>query len=115
MSLSSEVIREIGDYSITDNCQFLAYFAYSTLNCEIPNTYYFNVTTLEDDTFTLQLDISGWSVLSEKHNTLSCDNPDQCKMNHKKKYEDVLAFFTEVSSKFREKRMELLFNKLTEI
>lgn len=47
MSLSSEVIREIGNYSITDNCQFLSYFAYSTLNCEFPNTYYFNVTTLE--------------------------------------------------------------------
>uniref|UniRef100_A0A0N5BF91 DUF727 domain-containing protein n=1 Tax=Strongyloides papillosus TaxID=174720 RepID=A0A0N5BF91_STREA len=115
MSLSSEVIREIGDYSIVDNCQFLSYFAYSTLKCEISNTYYLNVTTLEDDKFTLQLDISGWSVLSEKHNTLSCDNLGQCKINHTKKYEDVLAFFSEVSHKFREKRMELLFDKLTEI
>ena len=55
------------------------------------------------------------ATLSEKHNTLSCDNLDQCKINHTKKYEDVLAYFSEVSHKFREKRMELLFDKLTEI
>uniref|UniRef100_A0A0N4ZK71 DUF727 domain-containing protein n=1 Tax=Parastrongyloides trichosuri TaxID=131310 RepID=A0A0N4ZK71_PARTI len=115
MSSITEVIREIGDYSITDNSQFLSYFAYSPIKCDIPNTYYFNVTTLEDDKFTLQLDISGWSILSEVHDKLSCDNQRSCKLDHSKKYEDILSFFTEISELFRDKRMELLCNKLIKV
>uniref|UniRef100_A0AC35TMR3 DUF727 domain-containing protein n=1 Tax=Rhabditophanes sp. KR3021 TaxID=114890 RepID=A0AC35TMR3_9BILA len=117
MELSAEVIKEVGEFAIKEHLPYLKYFAPSIIphaQCHKAEQYY-NLQTLEDYKCTLRLDLSGWTVVSEEFNNVSCAVVPNCNVDHSQTYEDILSFLQNTSPKFVNQRMEELFAKLSNI